>query len=187
MALFSFSRLSRFAIAFACIGSLSACGYYVRSAEPVSTDQNWQRTTASSPGYMLGPKAQQILHRDISYCVVELRELERLGAIENAVPSNSRVYSQKNRRPQPVYYEGDRILDNEKDIFLSEDTIPYHNYEECMARKGWERVEKTPPVHGLSDVRRTRPTSGDYDIPDPDVKYERGGYVRGVPPTGMNR
>ena len=39
--------------------------------------QFWQRVSVSEAVYQQGPKAQQMLNRDISRCVVELRELER--------------------------------------------------------------------------------------------------------------
>ncbi|MCB1839868.1 MAG: hypothetical protein KDI61_06380, partial [Alphaproteobacteria bacterium] len=48
--------------------------------------QYWQRVSTSSAIFLRGPKAQQMLNRDIARCVVELRELERLGAVKNAIP-----------------------------------------------------------------------------------------------------
>ena len=48
--------------------------------------QYWQRVHTSSALYLRGPKAQQMLNRNIARCVVELRELERLGAVKNAIP-----------------------------------------------------------------------------------------------------
>lgn len=114
------------------------------SGVPVATSkfddsQYWQRTSASDSIYLQGPKAQQMLHRDISRCVVELRELERLGSIRNAIPTD---------------FQG-RVLDPdqkaiedwdtpERDGHLFAEHSDYHDFESCMKHAGWERIKYVP-------------------------------------------
>ncbi len=101
--------------------------------------QYWQRTSVSEAAYIQGPKAQQMLSRDISRCVFELRELERLGMIKNAIPTD---------------HHG-RVLDPdelamkdwdtpERDGHLLSEHGDYMDFETCMRDKGWERIEHVP-------------------------------------------
>lgn len=101
--------------------------------------QFWQRTSMSEAVYAQGPKAQQMLNRDISRCVFELRELQRLGATRNAIPTD---------------FHG-RVLDPDETALLDHDSperdgdlraehTDYHDFETCMLDKGWERVENVP-------------------------------------------
>ncbi len=111
---------------------LGAC-----ASEPriIDDGQYWQRANVSETIYMRGPKAQQMLNRDIAQCVTELRELGRLGALKHAIPTD---------------YEG-RVLDPDQRDLLDWDTperdnnlltehADYHNFETCMLAKGWERT-----------------------------------------------
>lgn len=101
--------------------------------------QYWQRISTSSSIYMRGPKAQQMLHRDIARCVVELRELERLGVVKNAIPT---------------YAEGLVLSEDEqklagwdtpaRDEHLFAEQSDYHDFEGCMLAKGWERIKFVP-------------------------------------------
>lgn len=113
---------------------LGACeSRVIRSA------QYWQRVSASEAAYIQGPKAQQMLHRDIAGCVTELQELERLGTLRNAIPTDVRG----------------RVLGPDKRSLRDWDTPErtgallaehgqYHNFETCMLAKGWERVRFVP-------------------------------------------
>ena len=114
---------------------LSACGP-AHNFEPA---QYWQRVSVSEAVYQRGPKAQQVLNRDIARCVTELRELERLGAVKNAIPTD---------------YRG-RVLDSDeaqledwdtpaRDEHLYAEHNDYHDFEGCMLAKGWERVLYAP-------------------------------------------
>lgn len=104
-----------------------------------NSGQYWQRVSASSAIYTRGPKAQQILNRDIARCVVELRELERLGAIKDAIPE---------------YAEGIVLADAEaelagwdtpeRDDELYAEHSDYSDFEGCMLEKGWERIKYVP-------------------------------------------
>lgn len=102
----------------------------------------WQRSSASSALYLRGPKAQQMLHRDISRCVVEIRELERLGSIRHHLPAeteNGKVKDGKTPEGELARYETP-----EKDGYLYAEHLDYHDLESCMITKGWERVEHVP-------------------------------------------
>lgn len=101
--------------------------------------QFWQRISVSEAVYQQGPKAQQILNRDISRCVTELRELERLGTLKNAIPTDI-----KGRTLDPDQKELADWDSPERDKHLFAEHSDYADFESCMADKGWERVEHTP-------------------------------------------
>ena len=98
--------------------------------------QYWQRSSASSAIYMQGPKAQQMLHRDIARCVSEVKGLERLNNTKDVLIVEKRI---------------GRLLDPDRKKMLGYDTPEYNGYllsehkdyqdfDACMAFKGWERT-----------------------------------------------
>ncbi len=101
----------------------------------------WQRSEASSAIYQRGPKAQQMLNRDIARCVTELRELERLGAIRFVTPGDVSHYDYDAEAMAPPLSQWDTP---DRDGYLRAEHLPYHNFESCMMAKGWERVEHVP-------------------------------------------
>ncbi|MEZ5813165.1 MAG: hypothetical protein R3E13_00320 [Alphaproteobacteria bacterium] len=101
--------------------------------------QFWQRSSVSEAIYQQGPKAQQMLNRDISRCVVELRELERLGTLKNAIPTDLRGRTLDPN--EQALYDWDAP---ERDKHLYAEHSDYADFESCMAERGWERVEHTP-------------------------------------------
>ncbi len=130
--------MSRYATFFIIASTLAVSACSGVPIKPQNNPQYWQRISISDAAYMQGPKAQQILSRDIARCVVELRELERLGAIKNAIPANAmgRIYD-------PDHKSFDNI--NEWDTpersgaLLAEHT-DYVDFYSCMLSNGWERV-----------------------------------------------
>ncbi len=64
----------------------------------------WQRTNATEAVYQEGPKAQQMLHRDISRCVTELREEDRLTSLRNTIPADNDT---SGNPPDPATAQGD--------------------------------------------------------------------------------
>jgi len=100
----------------------------------------WQRQSTSSALYMRGPKAQQILHQDIADCTNDIRELERLGAIRKAIPTN---YNHGNTMEQRTAAKAElgEWDTPERDGYLYAEHMDYHDFETCMYSKGWERVE----------------------------------------------
>ena len=140
--------------------------------------QFWQRISVSDSIYQQGPKAQQMLNRDISRCVVELRELERLGTVKDAIPTDfqGRVLDPDEK----ALYDWDTP---ERDKHLYAEHSDYADFENCMLDKGWQRIEHVPydtarkgrenylkanvnvdynPADSLMGERRSsRPTSND--------------------------
>ncbi len=101
--------------------------------------QYWQRANASESIWLQGPKAQQSLNRDIARCITELRELERLGSLRNAIPTE-KDGSFKN----PDDHKLTEWDTPEHDRHLLAEHSDYHDFEGCMLTKGWERVEYLP-------------------------------------------
>lgn len=101
--------------------------------------QYWQRIHSSSALFLRGPKAQQMLNRDIARCVVELRELERLGAVRDAIPEyvDGVVLEETEAR-----LAGWDTPERDKELFAEHSD--YIDFEGCMVAKGWERIKYVP-------------------------------------------
>ena len=125
--------------------TLSACSGFNPFGQSVKIDEAkfWQRNNASSALYLQGPKAQQMLHQNISRCVSEISELNRLGEIRRAVPANYNSGNEIDARTA-----SQKVLDGydtpARDGFLYSEHLDYHDFETCMEAKGWERVEHLP-------------------------------------------
>lgn len=109
--------------------SVSACSSMM--TKPEQEAALWNRTDASSALYMRGPKAQHQLHKDISSCVSEVKELSRLGTIRNANP--------------PAGIEtnvglADKWQSPKGDGPLHTEFRDFNDFESCMSFKGWERT-----------------------------------------------
>lgn len=103
----------------------------------------WQRTEASSAIYQRGPKAQQMLHRDIARCVYQVRELQRLGAIRSVTPGDVDI---NGKIPDTNTAEGRLASQDtpERDGYLLTEQSDFHDFETCMKTAGWDRVEYLP-------------------------------------------
>lgn len=132
-----FSRLTYGALIIGLL-ALSGCGRAVDKRLEFGS-QYWQRSSVSEGIYMQGPKAQQALNHDIADCVTELRELERLGELRNAIPTDlvGRVLDPDDKE----IYGWDSP---ERDGALLAEHTDYKDFEGCMLAKGWERVEYVP-------------------------------------------
>lgn len=104
-----------------------------------NSGQYWQRVSASSAIYTRGPKAQQILNRDIARCVVELRELERLGAVKDAIPEYAEGIVLSDAEAELAGWDTP-----ERDGELYAEQSDYSDFEGCMRSKGWERIKYVP-------------------------------------------
>jgi len=111
--------------------ALSACGH----KPDIDKAQYWQRTTASDMAYINGPKAQQMLNRDIARCVTELRELERLGQIKSPIKVNN-----INRSLNPDKRRLSDIDATDRDGYLLAEHSNYQDFEACMDANGWDRT-----------------------------------------------
>lgn len=160
------------------IGGLAAC-----ASEPVDrvalrhNSHFWQRTDATSAIYMRGPKAQQMLNRDISRCVSELRELHRLGAIRRVTPAEIDEYGIV---PDPNTAEGALATwgTPERDGFLRAEYMEYHDFETCMMDRGWERLEHAP--YDIADEGRD-------DYIEAIIGQEYQTHTRGRAPLTMKQ
>lgn len=126
--------MSRLPFALAALTMLTAC-----AGPQIDKGQYWQRVSMSEAIYAEGPKAQQMLNRDISHCVVELRELEGLGSIKDAIPTDAR-----GRVLDPDERELSDWDTPERDGYLLAEHGNYHDFEGCMRDKGWERTKNVP-------------------------------------------
>lgn len=128
-------RTKSFFLSFSAIIALSACASGVK----IDDGQYWQRKSMSDAIYAEGPKAQQMLNRDISRCVVELRELEGLGSLKDAIPTDA---------SGRVLNPDEKALADwdtpERDGALLAEHGNYHDFEGCMLSKGWERIKYVP-------------------------------------------
>lgn len=121
------------------VAALTACS----TDKLEKTSNYWQRTDTQSALYLVGPKAQHQLHKDISTCVNELQELQRLGSIRDAVPPDSA------RNKVPDYNPtNSRVASNDspdRDGPLYAEYYDYTDFEGCMREHGWQRAVALTP------------------------------------------
>jgi hypothetical protein len=156
--------------------SLGACSGGFSQQDLKDKGHYWQRTSASSATYLNGPKAQQILNRDISTCVVELKELQRLGSVKEAFPAG---LDQNGFPIDPESPEG-KMADfdtPERDGSLISEVYDYTDFETCMREKGWQRTEYLP--YDRSDAARENYTKTILDPykPEPPKNIKNAGRV----------
>jgi hypothetical protein len=134
----------RFALAGIALVSLGACTDTVAGRTNLANAQYWERSNATSAIYLTGPKAQQMLQRDIAQCVTDVRELTRLGSVKPAVPGD--VKKPNLVVPDPRQPEGALELEEtpRRDGYLYSEYYDYHDFESCMNHKGWTRVQYLP-------------------------------------------
>ena len=114
--------------------------------------QYWQRVHTSSALYLRGPKAQQMLNRNIARCVTELRELERLGAVKDAIPEYAQGIVMSTNEAELAGWD---TPERDKELFAEHSD--YIDFEGCMLAKGWERIKYVPyDVIGQSDENYKR-------------------------------
>lgn len=125
-----------------CFGLLIAV-FVLSSCQPSGRIQEkphyWQRISASDQAYIQGPKAQQMLDLHIARCVVELRELDRLGIVKNPI-----VMDGKGRVMSAHEFDLSTYNTPRRNGELLNETLPYTDFEGCMADKGWERINTVP-------------------------------------------
>jgi len=139
-----YTRLSLILAGTLVMALLSACGDTPVNRGAMMTDPHyWQRTQTSSALLNHGPKAQQMLHRDLSHCVTELNELEKLGAVRGAHAGELHGASYFPPPNAPDY-----VLESWKspDAYLTQrhNHLDYYNLDSCMRHKGWERMMHVP-------------------------------------------
>jgi len=129
------SSIKLFLFAVLLVGFLNAC----TPLRNLDEADFWQRANTSEAAYTDGPKVQQMLNRDIARCVTELRELERIGVIKEAIPTD-----RLGRHEDVDKKELSRLDDVSREGYLLAEHRPYRDFESCMHAKGWERVAYLP-------------------------------------------
>jgi hypothetical protein len=106
----------------------------------------WQKQDPSSSLYLTGVKAQQTLEQDIAECVHVVIELTKLGDVRGHVPAMMQPlgsYDQKEATQSmsklPYWDVPEYIRD------LRVDHTDFHDFDGCMAHKGWQRVKYVAP------------------------------------------
>lgn len=151
------------------------------SKPKIDDAQHWQRTNVSEAAYINGPKAQQLLNRDIARCVTELRELEQLGQIKNAIPTNAR-----GRILNPDEKELKSVDSPERDGYLFAEHKNYQNFEGCMSHSGWERA-RTLSYEAVERAKKNY-FANHIDFKNGGSKPDEGSYgdKASVPSAGYN-
>lgn len=106
----------------------------------------WQKRDPSSALYLTGVKAQQMLEQDIAECVHVVIELTKLADVRGKVPEMFQPtgsFDQKEAtdamRGLPRWDVPEYIRD------LRVDHTDFHDFDGCMASKGWDRVKYVTP------------------------------------------
>lgn len=131
--------MMRFLFLFSLVLTFSAPTFAGVNKDIEKRGQYWQRVHTSSALFLRGPKAQQMLNRDIARCVVELKELERLGAVKNAIPEYAEnIVLSKDE----AELDGWDTPERDKELFAEHSD--YIDFEGCMLAKGWQRIKYVP-------------------------------------------
>ncbi|MBI1328102.1 MAG: hypothetical protein GC136_10735 [Alphaproteobacteria bacterium] len=120
--------------------TLSACENARQTYELKHNAQYWERADTTDAIYQRGPKANQLLQRDIARCTTEINELYRVGIVKHAVPMPGQMNSEKMLAKAQL----DSWDSPNRDGYMLAQTGDYNDFEGCMAAKGWERVEHLP-------------------------------------------
>lgn len=127
--------MKKFLLLTLCAASLTACAGTKQTSFEQEADF-WERSDSVSLLYLRGAKAQHQLHKDISSCVTEVKELTRLGTINNArPPANIEMNSNLAKGWQSPSRDG----------ALHAEYQDFHDFESCMNYKGWRRVSYVRP------------------------------------------
>jgi hypothetical protein len=135
-------KFSSLVLAGAAVMTLAACSSTPTKSQLMNKADYWQRTSTSEAIFQRGPKAQQMLNRDIARCVTELRELDRLGFLRTNIPGEK----VGGVVPDPTTPQGSLAQweTPERDGYLYAEHSDYHDFETCMMSKGWERIDHMP-------------------------------------------
>lgn len=134
------TKIKLYALSCTAVLALTACSTEMKK-EFDENGRYWQRVDTTDAIYQQGPKAQQILFQDLANCTAIVNEMERMGAIKEAVPAET--YDKNANRILPNTPEA--RLGNwdtpERDGYMRTEMYDFHDFEGCMTYKGWERVK----------------------------------------------
>lgn len=126
-----------FSVALATSLFLSGCASYNSPDDVREYGDYWERTESSSAQYLVGPKAQHQLNKDIASCVSQVRELSRLGSVRGATPPDNIAMT----GAMKSYWDTPR-----RDGPLHTEYLNFHDFEGCMNYHGWQRVDYITPA-----------------------------------------
>ena len=147
---------------------LSACETQTKKRILEKDGHYWQRHDTVSAIYLRGPKAQQRLNKHISECVVGVKELERLGAIQKSIPGKKKSSGAESKLSEfetPI-----------RDGFNRREFLEYHDFESCMHAKGWERLEFVPYDVADESLRTFERVHADLNKPTSHLPQQRGDF-----------
>ena len=133
-------NLSLVTLSALCLIALSACGTGMNK-EIEDNGRYWARKDTTDAIYQQGPKAQQMLFQDIANCTSSINELQRLGAIREAVPaetfdSNGNVTDPNSPKGRLAKWDSPS-----REGYMRTEYYDYSDFEGCMDFKGWERTK----------------------------------------------
>lgn len=114
----------------------------------------WQRRDTTDAIYQQGPKAQQMLFQDIAFCTASINEMQRMGAIREAVPPET---FDSNGSPLAPDSPDARLANwdtPKRNGYMRTEYYDYTDFEGCMDNKGWERTK----YNNYKTVDRARDT-----------------------------
>lgn len=120
--------------------ALSACGTDMQK-EFDENGRYWQRVDTTDAIYQQGPKAQQILFQDMATCTAVINEMERLGALKDAVPAETWDVNADKIVPGTPQSRMAKWETPERNGYMRTEMYDFHDFEGCMDSKGWERVK----------------------------------------------
>lgn len=104
----------------------------------------WKRIDVTEVTYINGVHAQRTLNQDISTCVTDIRQQERMRALREAIPANIHGQADQYGENYPDELALNEWDTPERDGYLRAEHNDYHNFESCMYDKGWTRTEFVP-------------------------------------------
>lgn len=133
--------------------ALTACGTDMNK-ELEENARYWQRKDTTDAIYQQGPKAQQMLFQDMARCTSDINELQRLGAIRNAVPAKTFDQNAGTITQGSPLSRMESWNSPDRDGYMRTEYYDYTDFEGCMDFKGWERVK----YNNYKTVDRARDT-----------------------------
>lgn len=126
---------------FSCLTSLvlAGCGTDM-TKEFEENGRYWQRIGTTDSIYQQGPKAQQMLFQDLATCTSIINEMERMGAIKEAVPAETWDVDANKVIPETPKARMANWDTPERDGYMRTEMYDFHDFEGCMTFKGWERT-----------------------------------------------
>ena len=120
---------------------LALSGCYGMNEEIKMNGRYWQRIDTTDAIYQRGPKAQQMLFQDQANCTATINEMQRLGAVRNAVPGETFDKDYMHTDPDGPTGRMANYESPKRDGYMRLENYDYHDFETCMNFKGWERTK----------------------------------------------